>query len=142
KGDYARRDIAIAVEGKLTSAFADKAPEGPEIPKESNGESRVLVVASPLFLANPFAHSGNPPPMPPQMQMMGANFGGDETLQAIGMHYARSYLTATILAFKNLLDWMAGDRDLIAVSAKLLSDPNLSYADVPKPDIKPDDSEE
>ena len=102
----------------------------------------MLVISSPQFLANPFARAGNPPPMPPQMQMMGANFGGDRTLQAIAGPYARQYLTATILAFKNLLDWMSNDKDLMAVSAKLLGDPNLSYADIPKPDVKPDDSEE
>jgi hypothetical protein len=102
----------------------------------------VLCISAPQFLANPFARAGNPPPMPPQMQMMGANFGGDQTLQAIAVPYARQFLTATILAFKNLLDWMANDQDLMAVSAKLLSDPNLSYSDVAKPDVKPDDSEE
>ena len=62
-------------------------PEGFQIPKESAAESRVLVIASPQFLANPFARAGNPPPMPPQMQMMGANFGGDRTLQAIAGPY-------------------------------------------------------
>jgi hypothetical protein len=76
------------------------------------------------------------------MQMMGANFGGDQNLQAVAMPYAQKFLTNTIIAFKNLLDWMAGDTDLLAASAKLLSEPNLTYTDVPKPDIKPDDSEE
>jgi ABC-type uncharacterized transport system involved in gliding motility auxiliary subunit len=142
KGEYAPRAIAVSVEGKLKSAFAAKPPSGVEIPKESASESRVLVIASGQFLGNPFARAGNPPPMPPQMQMMGANFGGDPNLQQIAVLYARQYLTATILSFKNLLDWMANDKDLIAVSAKLLSDANLSYADVPKPEIKPDDSEE
>jgi ABC-type uncharacterized transport system involved in gliding motility auxiliary subunit len=143
KGESAQRAIAISVEGKLKSAFADKAPEGVTIAKKESPEaSRVLVISSPQFLANPFARAGNPPPMPPQMQMMGANFGGDQTLQAIAMPYARQYLTATILAFKNLLDWMSNDKDLMAVSAKLLGDSNLSYKDVPKPDVKPDDSEE
>jgi ABC-type uncharacterized transport system involved in gliding motility auxiliary subunit len=142
KGEPGQRAIAVNVEGKLKSAFGDKAPEGVEIPKESASESRILVISSPMFLANPFARAGNPPPMPPQMQMMGANFGGDPNLQAMAMVYARQYLTATILAFKNLLDWAANDKDLMAVSAKLLGDPNLSYADVSKPDIKPDDSEE
>ncbi len=141
-GDSAQRAIAVSVEGKLTSAFGEKPPEGIKVPKESAAESRVLVIASPQFLANPFARAGNPPPMPPQMQMMGANFGGDRTLQAIAGPYARQYLTATILALKNLLDWMANDKDLMAVSAKLLGDPNLSYTDIPKPDVKPDDSEE
>ncbi|RLB66040.1 MAG: hypothetical protein DRI90_00435 [Deltaproteobacteria bacterium] len=141
-GESAQRVIAVSVVGKLKSAFSAKPPEGIEIAKESPTESRVLVISSPQFLANPFARAGNPPPMPPQMQMMGANFGGDRTLQAIAGPYARQYLTATILAFKNLLDWMANDKDLMAVSAKLLGDPNLSYTDIPKPDVKPDDSEE
>jgi len=142
KGEYAQRAIAVTVEGKLKSAFGDKPPQGVEIPKQASSDSRVLCISAPQFLANPFARAGNPPPMPPQMQMMGANFGGDQTLQAIAVPYARQFLTATILAFKNLLDWMANDQDLMAVSAKLLSDPNLSYSDVAKPDVKPDDSEE
>ncbi len=140
-GEQARRDIAIVVEGPLKSAFAGSPVEGVEIPAESAAPSRVLVVSSPQFLANPFARAGNPPPMPPQMAMMGA-MGGDRNLQAIAMPYARQYLTSTILAFKNLLDWMSGDQDLLAVSAKLIGDPNLSYTDVPKPKITPEDSDE
>jgi hypothetical protein len=101
----------------------------------------VLVIASPQFLANPLARAGNPPPTPPQMAMMGA-MGGDKSLQMVAMPYAQRYMTNTILAFKNLLDWMSGDSDLVAVSAKLVGDPNLSYSGVKKPKIKPDDSEE
>jgi hypothetical protein len=101
----------------------------------------VLVIAAPQFLTNPFARAGNPPPMPPQMQMMGS-FGGDQQLQAIAMHYARAFLTPTILAFKNLLDWMSGDKDLLAVSAKLIGEPNLKYTDVKKPDFNPEDTDE
>jgi hypothetical protein len=59
---------------------------------------------------------------------------GDEDLQLISQFYAQQYLTGTILAFKNTLDWMAGDTDLIAVSAKLLSDTNLTYSDIRRPD--------
>ena len=47
--------------------------------------------------------------------------------------YAQKYLTATILAFKNTLDWMGGDLDLIAASAKLLGETNLTYSDIEKP---------
>jgi ABC-type uncharacterized transport system involved in gliding motility auxiliary subunit len=143
KGDSGSRPIAVLVEGKLKSVYSGKPPEGVDkIPAESEGEARVLVISSSQFLTNPFARAGNPPPMPPQMQMMGANFGGDRMLQAVAWVYAQQYLTGTILAFKNLLDWMAGDRDLLAVSAKLTREPNLIYADVPKPDVKPEDAEE
>jgi gliding motility-associatede transport system auxiliary component len=139
-GEQAQRAIAINVEGVLKSAMTGKV-EGITIPEKSASPSRVLVISSPQFLANPFARAGNPPPMPPQMAMMGA-MGGDRNLQAIAVPYARQYLTATILAFKNLMDWMSGDQDLLAVSAKLLGDPNLSYTDVPKPKITAEDSEE
>src|SRR6185437_1753638 len=99
---------------------------------ESKDKSRLLVVSSSEFLANPYARAGNPPPMPPQMMMMGP-MGGDEELQMISQPYAQQYLTETILAFKNTLDWMGGDSDLIAVSAKLIGEPNLTYLDIEKP---------
>ena len=72
--------------------------------------------------------------MPPQMMMMG-QMGGDEELQMISQPYAQQYLTSTILAFKNTLDWMGGDSDLIATSAKLLGEPNLAYLDIEKPKV-------
>lgn len=122
-GEYGQHAIAISLEGKIKSAYG----EG-----ESKDKSRLLVVGSPQFLANPWARAGNSPPMPPQMQMMG-NMGGDEELQMISQPYAQQYLTETILAFKNTLDWMGGDSDLIAASAKLIGDPNLTYLDVEKP---------
>ena len=132
QGEYAQRAIAIALEGKLKSAFAGKEGEGITTTAESKDKSRVLVVSASQFLANPFARAGNAPPMPPQMAMMGP-MGGDEDLMMISQPYAQQYLTGSILAFKNTLDWMGGDPDLIAVSAKLLGESNLTYADVSKP---------
>jgi hypothetical protein len=147
KGESGQRAIAIVVDGKLKSAFLGKKSaekgEGAEIkaPDESAGPSRVLVIAAPQFLSNPFARAGNPPPMPPQMAMMGS-FGGDDDLQALAWPYARMYLTQTILALKNTLDWMAGDSDLIAASAKLIGDPNLTYSDIGKPKPSKDEDQE
>jgi ABC-type uncharacterized transport system involved in gliding motility auxiliary subunit len=132
KGEFGQRALAVAVEGKLKSAFAGKAGDGIDAPGESKDKSRVLVVSSSQFLANPYARAGNPPPMPPQLQMMGP-MGGDQDLMMISQPYAQQYLTATILAFKNTLDWMGGDSDLIAASAKLIGEPNLTYLDVQKP---------
>ena len=90
---------------------------------------------------NPFSYAGNGPEMGGQFQMMGA-VGGDRELQMISEPYARAFLTPMILAVKNTLDWMSGDADLLAVSAKLLMDPNLTYSDVSKPDIPEDVDEE
>ena len=46
-----------------------------------------------------------------------------------------------VFVVKNMFDWMTGDSDLIATSAKILSDPNLTYASIAEPDIKPGDNE-
>ncbi len=108
EGEKAQRDLAIVVEGKLRSAFVE----------DQSAEARLLVVSSAQFLVNPFARAGNPPPLPPQMKMMGA-VGGDAALLTIAAPYTKRYLTATILAFTNVLDWMAADERLIACSALL-----------------------
>lgn len=155
KGEFGQHAIAVAIEGAccnggtecgegdpckagiIQSAFAGKPGDGIDAPAESKGKARLLVVASSEFLANPYARAGNGPPMPPQMMMMG-QVGGDEELQMISQPYAQQYLTETILAFKNTLDWMGGDSDLIAASAKLIGDPNLTYLDIEKPKVAAD----
>ncbi len=135
KGEFGQRDFGIEVQGVLKSAFAGKKIEGiDKVPAESPKPSRVMVLSAGQFICNPFARSGNPPPLPPQMAMMGS-FGGDQYLQMIARHYAGSYMTNAILAFKNMLDWLSNDTDLMAASAKLLGDPNLTYADITKPKI-------
>jgi hypothetical protein len=140
KGEYGQRALAIALEGKLKSAFAGQDALGIETSPESKESSRLLVVSSAQFFANPFARAGNPPAMPPQMAMMGG-MGGDEDLQMLSQPYAQKYLTATILALKNTLDWMGGDSDLIAASAKLLGETNLTYSDISKPKQEATDDE-
>jgi len=141
KGEYGQRAIAITLEGKIKSAYGGQEGQGVTAPAESADKSRILVISASQFFANPFARAGNPPPMPPQMAMMGG-MGGDEDLQMLSQPYAQRYLTNTILALKNTLDWMAGDSTLLAASAKLLSDPNLTYSDLeaPKQDATEDEA--
>jgi len=134
KPPFAQKNIAVVVEGKLKSAMGGGDSDGVSIPAEAKGEGRVLVVSSSAFLANPYARAGNGPDLGPQFAMMG-NIGGDEMLQEMSRPYAMKYLTNTILAFKNTLDWMSGDTDLIAASAKILGEPNLTYADIQRPNI-------
>jgi len=138
---FAQQIIAATAEGKLKSAFAGNPGAGVDVPEIAAAPSRVLVIASSQFLTNPFAYSGNPPQMPPQMQQYGG-MPGDKDLLMIAGPYANKYLTATILSLKNTLDWMSGDADLIAASAKILGEANLSYSDVTKPKFKADDSDE
>ncbi len=129
-----QRVVAAYAQGKLKSAFAGSPDDAIKPAERAPSESRVLVVSSSLFLSNPFAYAGNGPDLGGQFQMFGG-VGGDPTLQMIAQPYTK-YLTSTILSFKNTLDWMAGDSDLIAASAKLIGEPNLTYTSVAKPKIK------
>ncbi len=140
KPPFDQRVIAVAVEGKLKSAFAGKPDDGIQVPERSPEPSRVFVLSSSQFLTNPFAYAGNGPELGGQFQMFGA-VGGDRELQMISQPYAK-HLTGTILSLKNTLDWLSGDTDLIAASAKLLGEPNLTYSNVSKPTFKANDSEE
>lgn len=141
KNNFNQQIIAAYTTGKLKSAFGGGNAEGVDIPAESKGESRILVVSSSQFLANPFARQGNGQAMEGQMAMMMPAVGGDKMLQQISQPYAQKYLTSTILAFKNTLDWLTGDTELVAVSAKILGEPNLAYADIGKPKIEATDDE-
>jgi ABC-type uncharacterized transport system involved in gliding motility auxiliary subunit len=121
-----QRIIAAVAQGKLKSAFAGTPDDSIKPAERAASDSRVLVVSSSLFLSNPFAYAGNGPELGGQFAMMGP-VGGDETLLGIAQPYTK-HLTGTILSLKNTLDWMAGDSDLVAASAKLLGDPNLTYS--------------
>lgn len=124
--------IAAYAEGNLKSAFGDTvAPEA----------SRVLVVSSSQFITNPFAYSGNGPELGHEFAMMG-NVGGDQTLLTIAGPYAQRYLTNMILSLKNTLDWATGDSDLLAISAKIIAEPNLKYSSIQAPEIPIDATEE
>lgn len=141
KPPFNQHVIAASAEGILKSAFAGNPGDGVEAKERAAGSSRVLLIASSQFITNPFARAGNPPPSPPQMQQFGG-LPGDKDLLMIANPYANKHLRATILAMKNMLDWMTGDVDLIASSAKILGEANLTYSDVSKPQFKADDSEE
>jgi ABC-type uncharacterized transport system involved in gliding motility auxiliary subunit len=135
-----QRIIAAVAEGKLKSAFAGSPSEEVKLATETAPEpSRVLVISSSLFLTNPFAYAGNGPELGGQFQMFGG-VGGDQDLQQIGGAYTK-HLTGTILSFKNTLDWLAGDADLLAASAKLIGVPSLTYGSVAKPTFRAEDDE-
>jgi ABC-type uncharacterized transport system involved in gliding motility auxiliary subunit len=121
--------IAAAAEGTLKTAFPEGDKQGIDAPAQSAHPARVFVLSSSQFLANPLARAGNGPDMG-QYGMMMPGLGGDEQLLMIAGPYAQQFVTGTILVFKNTLDWLIGDTDLLAVSAKILSDPNLVYADL------------
>ena len=136
KGEFSQFNLAATIEGKdLKSAFPNGDKMGVEAPAKTAGTSRVLVIASSQFFANPFARAGNGPDMGQMGMQMPPGMGGDEQLQQLAMPYAQQILTNTILVFKNMLDWVTGDVDLLAASAKILQEPGLAYGDVSKPNF-------
>jgi ABC-type uncharacterized transport system involved in gliding motility auxiliary subunit len=138
KPPYGQHIIAAVSEGKLKASMGTG--DDVTVPAQAPEASRVLVVASSLFVTNPFAYAGNGPDLGGQFAMMG-NVGGDQQLQMIAQPYAQRYLTNTILSVKNTLDWMSGDADLLAASAKIIGDPNLTYSSISKPAISAEDDE-
>ena len=140
KAKQDQRVLAAYADGKLKSAFAGSPSDDVKVAERAASPSRVLVVSSSLFLTNPFAYAGNGPDLGGQFAMFGA-VGGDPKLLALAQPYTK-YLTNTIIAFKNTLDWMAGDADLVGSSAKLLSEPSLTYSSVTKPKFKAEDNED
>ncbi len=138
KPPYAQHVIAAVADGKLKAALGNG--DGITMPAQAPEASRVFLVASSQFVTNPFAYSGNGPDLGGQFAMMGA-VGGDQQLQMIAQPYAQRYLTNTILSVKNTLDWISGDADLLAASAKILSSPNLTYTSIAKPKISAEDDE-
>jgi ABC-type uncharacterized transport system involved in gliding motility auxiliary subunit len=132
--------IGANLEGTIKSAFQSGDKQGVEAPAQSAKPARIFVLASAEFLCNPLARAGNGPDMGQYGQMM-PNLGGDEQLLMLASPYAQQFITGSILVFKNTLDWLTGDTDLLAVSAKILSDPNLAYGDA-RIKITPDMSEE
>lgn len=134
KGEFNQYPVGAVAEGKLKSAFPSGDKMGVEAPAAAANPARVLVLSSAQFFVNPFVRSGAGPDMGAmgmQMQMPGG--GGDEFLNQVGGAYIREVGTSFILETKNLCDWLTGDVDLLAASAKILQEPNLAYGDVSRP---------
>jgi ABC-type uncharacterized transport system involved in gliding motility auxiliary subunit len=140
KGAWAQYGLAAQLEGTIKTAFPTGDKMGIDTPDKSAKTARVFVVSSSEFLANPFARAGNGT----EMKQFGMNMpmGQDKDLEQLAGPYAQQALTQTILCFKNTLDWLSGDTDLLAVSAKIIQDPNLVYGDVSKPSFGDNESEE
>jgi hypothetical protein len=150
KGEWQQFNVAARVEGKLKSAFAGAGDNmgvtGPgEVPEGK--AARVFVLSSAQFTANPFARAGNGEDNPQMRQFGMQGTPGDEKLMQIAGPYADLQrgavpLLYAIMATKNTLDWLTGDTDLLAVSAKLLSEPGLVYGDVTAPKYDENETDE
>lgn len=149
KGEWKQFNVAARVEGRLKSAFTGGDKQGvdaaPEVPEGKT--ARIFVLASSQFTANPFARAGNGEENPQMRQFGMGSTPGDEKLMQIAGPYADLQrgavpLLYAIMATKNTMDWLTGDTDLLAVSAKLLSEPGLVYGDVSAPKFDENETDE
>jgi hypothetical protein len=111
QGDPAGAPFVIAAEvgGTLVTAFPEADARGVRAPAQSAKRARVFVLSSSQFLANPLARAGTAPDASPA----GAD---EEQLLTLAGPYAQANVTGTILVFKNMLDWLTGDGDLLTCS--------------------------
>jgi ABC-type uncharacterized transport system involved in gliding motility auxiliary subunit len=133
-------NVAATVEGTLKTAFPSGDKMGIDTPEKSAKAARVFVLSASQFLTNPFARAGEGQDM--SKYGMQAPVGGDKDLEELAQAYlSKTVLTAMILSFKDTLDWLSGDTDLLAASAKILAEPNLVY-DVGKPKFDANETED
>lgn len=109
-GEFATHDVAVAVEGRLRSAF----PVAGAAPQTSPLADRILVISASQFATNPFARAGNLP------SSAGRAGGVDHDLEMLVLPYAHQYLPGIVVALKNTFDWMTTDGDDVRACGALL----------------------
>ena len=92
--------IAASLEGEIATAFPDGDNMGIDVPAKSPRSSRIFVVASSQFFANPFVVAGR------VTTPLGVGF--EPTFVQIANAYAQSNVGSTLLVFKSSLEWLAG----------------------------------
>ncbi|MEO7097701.1 MAG: hypothetical protein ABI175_30850 [Polyangiales bacterium] len=123
--------LAVDIEGPIKSAFP-AGGEGIEPgPAVSVGEARLFVLSSGYFFGNPFQDAGKSP-FGQMMPGMDPNMGADEELMRYANIYQRARMPSLLVA-KQTCDWISQETDLLAVGAKLLAEPELTYPNSPAP---------
>ncbi len=105
RGEMRSHLLAVTVQGRLCSAFPLPLGDG-KLGPVSPAPSRLLVIASSTYLANPFVYADNATTPDPMV-------GG------LAQPYL-SNLTPTIISLKNTLDWMLADDDFVELSATIV----------------------
>lgn len=135
--------LGIDLEGPIKSAFPGGGEGVEGVPATAAGNARLFVLSSGYYFGNPFRDAGKSP-FGGMMPGMDPNMGADEDLMRYAQIYdrdQRARITSYLVAW-HTCDWMTGETDLLAVGAKLLQEPELTYPGNPAPtpaaDEKPD----
>lgn len=132
--------LGVTLEGPIKSAFPGGG-EGIDAPVSATGKARLFVLSTDNYFTNAFQEAGKSP-FGGMMPGMDPNMGSDEELMRYAAIYDRGTRVYSFLVAKQTCDWISQETDLLAVGAKLMSDPELNYpkspAPTPAPDEKPD----
>jgi ABC-type uncharacterized transport system involved in gliding motility auxiliary subunit len=132
--------LGVSLEGPIKSAFPGGG-EGITPPVSAAGKARLFVLSTGNYFTNEFQEAGKSP-FGGMMPGMDPNMGSDEELMRYAAIYDRNTRVYSFLVAKQTCDWISQETDLLAVGAKLMSDPELTYpkspAPTPAPDEKPD----
>ncbi|MBL8720017.1 MAG: GldG family protein [Myxococcales bacterium] len=132
--------VGVNLEGPIKSSFPGGGEGVDGVPVQATGNARLFVLSSSAFFSNPFQDAGKSA-MAGMMPGMDPNMGADEELMRYAQIYQRARM-ASLLVAKQTCDWISQETDLLAVGAKLMAEPELTYPHTPQPepsmDEKPD----
>jgi ABC-type uncharacterized transport system involved in gliding motility auxiliary subunit len=133
--------LGVSLEGPIKSAFPGGGEGVDGVPVSAAGKARLFVLSTGNYFTNAFQEAGKSP-FGGMMPGMDPNMGSDEELMRYAAIYDRNTRVYSFLVAKQTCDWISQETDLLAVGAKLMSDPELNYpkspAPTPAPDEKPD----
>jgi hypothetical protein len=132
--------LAVDIEGAIKSAFPGGGEGVDGVPAVAAGKARLFVVSAAAFFSNPFQEAGKSP-FAGQIPGMDPSMGSDEELMRYAQLYQRARIP-TLLIAKQTCDWISQETDLLAVGAKLMAEPEITFKNIPAPapaaDEKPD----
>ena len=105
RGEMRSHLLAATVQGRLRSAFPLPLGDG-KLGPVAPAPSRLLVIASSTYLANPFVYADSATSPDPMVSQLAQPYV--------------SNLTSTIVSFKNTLDWMLAAEDFVELSATIV----------------------
>jgi hypothetical protein len=123
--------LGVDLEGPIKSAFPAGGEGVDPGPTQAPNEARLFVLSSGYFFGNPFQDAGKSP-FGQMMPGMDPNMGADEELMRYANIYQRARMPSLLVA-KQTCDWISQETDLLAVGAKLLAEPELTYPNSPAP---------
>lgn len=129
--------LGVNIEGPIKSAFPGGGEGVDGVPIAATAPARLFVLSSGAFFGNPFADAGKSP-FGGMMPGMDPNMGSDEELMRYAQIYNRARM-ASFLVAKQTCDWISQETDLLAVGAKLMAEPELTYKNTPAPTPAPDE---